>query len=408
MDLDIEQQIDKIARGTIEIVPLNELRTKLLRSTKEGRPLQIKLGLDPTAPSIHIGHAVVLRKMRLFQDLGHEVTIIIGDFTGMIGDPTGRSETRKQLTPEDVAQNASTYEAQYQKILDPAKTRVTFNSTWLGRLNMYDVIHLMSKTTVARLLERDDFNNRYTSGQPIHAHEFMYPLAQGYDSVHLKSDIEIGGSDQRFNIMMGRDLQREFGIEPQVALFMPLLVGLDGVDKMSKSKGNAVGIDEPPYDMFGKLMSISDPMMTEYYTLCTDVPLDEVSALCDPARTHPRAAKKRLAREIIALYHGQDEAARADAEFERVHRDRGVDDVPEGTPEITLGPELLDAAGGIRITALILRCALAPSGAEAKRLVEQGGVSLGGQKIESIQAVVQPKSGQVLKVGKRGFARLLV
>lgn len=406
MTPDVDQQIEKIARGTIEIVPLSELRTKLHRSDKEGKPLQIKLGLDPTAPNIHIGHAVVLRKLRLFQDLGHEVTIIIGDFTGMIGDPTGRSETRRQLTPEDVAVNARTYAEQYNKILDPAKTKVTFNSEWLGKLHLYDIINLMAKTTVARLLERDDFSNRYSTGQPIHAHEFLYPLCQGYDSVHLKSDVELGGTDQRFNIMMGRELQREFGIEPQVALFMPLLVGLDGVDKMSKSKGNAVGIDEPPFEMFGKLMSITDEMMPTYYELCTDIPMDEVRVLTDNARTHPNEAKKRLAREIIALYHGVAAAAAAAEQWDSVFSKK--ESIPEDTPDFRITDDLRDADGAVRLVALIVAAKLAPSGGEAKRLVEQGGVSLAGQKIADTKAIVRPEPGQILKVGKRGYARLIV
>jgi tyrosyl-tRNA synthetase len=409
MTLDVDVQIEKIARGTTEIVPLSELRTKLHRSAKEGRPLQIKLGLDPTAPSIHIGHAVVLQKLRLFQDLGHEVTIIIGDFTAMIGDPTGRSEARRQLSQEEVAANAKTYEEQYRKILDPSKTRVVFNSVWLGELRLLDVVNLMAKTTIARILERDDFANRYATGQPIHTHEMLYPLCQAYDSVHLRSDIEIGGTDQRFNIMMGRDLQRDWGIEPQVALFMPLLVGLDGVDKMSKSKGNAVGVDEPPFEMFGKIVSISDEMMPTYFELCTDIPMDEVATLTDSARTHPFEAKRRLAREIIARYHGGDAAAAADQEFARLHdKDKSADTVPEDTPDVSVPADLLDPAGALRITTLITTAGLSASTSEAKRLIEQGGVWLAGERIGDITATVQPQSGQILKVGKRRFARLVV
>lgn len=405
MSADIDSQIERIARGTTEIVPLAELKTKLERYQKTGKPLQIKLGLDPTAPSIHIGHAVPLRKMRLFQDLGHEVTIIIGDFTGMIGDPTGRSEARKQLTPEEVAVNAKTYEEQYLKILDPAKTRVVFNSEWLARLNMRDVIDLMSKTTVARLLERDDFNNRYTTGLPIHAHELLYPLLQGYDSVVLKSDVEIGGTDQRFNIMMGRELQRESGIEPQVALFMPLLVGLDGVEKMSKSKGNTVGIDDHPNDMFGKLMSISDEMMSTYYELCTEVPMDEVRNLTNSSKTHPKEAKMRLAREIIAIYHGEAAAVGASEEFDRRFKEHQV---PDDIRDAVVTSDQLDQNGKVRITSLIVNCGLAPSGGEAKRLVQQGGVTIGGEKVADIGAMIKIESGMVLKVGKLKYARLVV
>jgi len=405
MTLDVEAQLEKIKRGTTEIVPLAELKSKLERSTKTGQPLQIKLGLDPTAPSIHIGHAVVLRKLRLFQDLGHEVTIIIGDFTGMIGDPTGRSETRKQLTPEEVAVNAKTYEEQYLKILDPAKTKVVFNSQWLGVLNLYDIINLMGKTTVARLLERDDFSNRYNTGQPIHTHEFLYPLCQGYDSVYLKSDVEIGGTDQRFNIMMGRDLQRAWDIEPQVALFMPLLVGTDGVEKMSKSKGNAIGIDEAPNEMFGKVMSISDELMPNWFELCTDVPMDEVAVLCDGTKSHLGKTKRRLAREIIAIYHGQAAAVAAEEDFDRKFVEHKV---PEDIPTFVIPAELKDDAGKVRLAALITSLKFAPSGGEAKRLIKEGGVSIDGVKIEDISATIEVASGQVLKVGKRQFARLEV
>ena len=406
--MDIDQTLELIRRGTTEIVPLKELKDKLAKASREGRSLEIKLGLDPTAPSIHIGHAVVLRKLRQFQDLGHRVTIIIGDFTGMIGDPTGKSETRKQLTPEEVAVNAKTYADQYHKILDPGKTQVVFNSVWLGRLNLYDIVTLLAKTTVARLLERDDFDNRYRSGQAIHAHELLYPICQGYDSVYLKSDVEIGGTDQRFNIMMGRDLQREYGLEPQVALFMPLLVGLDGVEKMSKSRGNYVGIDEAPGEMFGKLMSISDEMMPNYFELCTEVPLDEVRVLTDSSVTHPRTAKKRLAREIIALYHGADAAQTADDEFERVHgKGKAEDAIPDDAPQCEIPPELIDAEGNARVTAIMVSAGLAPTVSEAKRLIQQGGVGIDGQRVVEVTQSVRVETGMVVKVGKNRFARLI-
>ena len=410
MTLPVDQQIEQIARGTTEIVPLPELQAKLARAAKEGRPLQIKLGLDPTAPDIHIGNAVVLRKLRQFQDLGHEVSVIIGDFTAMIGDPTGKSETRRQLSPEQVAANAKTYADQYHKILDPAKTRVVFNSEWLGPLGLYQIVALLAKTTVARLLERDDFANRFGSGLPIHAHELLYPICQGYDSVYLRSDVEIGGTEQRFNIMMGRDLQREHGIEPQVALFMPLLVGLDGVDKMSKSKGNAIGIDEPPGDMFGKIMSISDEMMPSYFELCTDVPLDQIRVLTDGAQTHPRAAKKRLAREIVGLYHGADAAQAADDEFEAIHgKNKSRDAVPEDAPDVPVPAELVDAAGHVRVAALLTAAFpdLAATGGQAKRLIQQGGVSIDGEKIHDPAQTILVQTNQIVKVGKHRFARLL-
>ena len=404
---DIDAQMEVIARGTTEILPLHEMKAKLSQAIKEKKPLQIKLGLDPTAPDIHIGNAVVLRKLRQFQDLGHEVTVIIGDFTAMIGDPTGKSETRKQLSQTEVAANAKTYADQYHKILDPAKTRVVFNSEWLGALRLFDIVELMSKTTVARILERDDFENRFRSGQPIHTHELLYPLCQGFDSVHLQSDVEIGGTEQRFNIMMGRELQREHQIEPQVALFMPLLVGLDGTDKMSKSKGNAIGINEPPRDMFGKIMSITDEMMPSYFELCTDVPLDEVRALTDSAATHPKLAKKRLAREIIALYHGADAAQRADDEFESLFSAGAHGNtVPDDAPIVRVPRDIVDAQGRVPIVALVMATEAMASTGEAKRLVQQGGVSLSGHKVAGIGEHVLVSDGDVLKLGKHKFFKL--
>jgi tyrosyl-tRNA synthetase len=401
----IDEQMEVLARGAVEIVPRDALAAKLEKSQKTGKPLQIKLGLDPTTPNIHIGHAVVLRKLRKIQDLGHEVTIVIGDFTGMIGDPTGRSDTRKQLTAEEVKINARTYADQYNKILDPAKTRVAFNSEWLGKLNLYDLIALMSKTTVARLLERDDFTNRFTNGIPIHAHELLYPLCQAYDSVALKSDVELGGTDQRFNIMMGRDLQREQGTtDPQVALFMPILVGLDGVEKMSKSKNNSVGIDEPPLLMFEKLMSIGDEVMHQYYELCTDVDLDEVKLLCDSHITHPKTAKKRLAREIISIYHNKEQADQADAEWERIHAQR---EIPEDIPEFTLPAELI-ADGKVKLVQALLAARLAQSAAEAKRLIQQGGVGADGQRVTDTGASIEARAGLILSCGRRKFARLVL
>lgn len=398
-----EEQFEALSRGTVEIVPRDAFLAKLKKAEQSGKPLQIKLGLDPTAPDIHLGNAVVLRKLRQFQDLGHQVTVIIGDFTAMIGDPTGRSETRKQLTPEEAAANAKTYADQYHKILDPAKTTVVFNSAWLGKLNLYDIVTLMAKTTVARILERDDFTQRFTNGLPIHTHELLYPICQAYDSVVLQSDVELGGTEQKFNIMMGRDLQRESGnTDPQVGLFMPLLVGLDGVDKMSKSKGNAVGIDEPPLAMFEKLMSISDPMMEQYYELCTDVPLAEVKTLCDPAKTHPKEAKKRLAREVITLYHGAPAADEADAEWEKRHAERQI---PENIPCFTVPAELI-SDGRVRLSPLVTAAGFAASGGEAKRLIQGGGVAVNGAKITDPNATLAIETGDVLSSGRRKFARL--
>jgi len=407
MTLDIDQQLERIARGTSEIVPLAELKTKLQRSIRDGKPLQIKLGLDPTAPNIHLGHAIVLRKLRLFQDLGHQVTVIIGDFTAMIGDPTGRSEARKQLTPEEVAVNAKTYADQYCKILDADRTRVVFNSDWLGKLNLNDIVNLLAKTTVARILERDDFENRFKGGIPIHTHELLYPICQAYDSVVLKSDVELGGTEQRFNIMMGRDLQRESGIEPQVALFMPLLVGLDGVDKMSKSKGNDIGIDEKPSDMFGKVLSISDEMMPTFYELCTEVPLEEVAILTDGEKTHPMQAKRRLAREIVTIYHGAEAAQEAEDEFNRVHTSRsGHLEVPADTPDFVIAADLVTEDGSVRVLSIVSAVGFAKTNSEAKRLIQEGGVSIDGNKAGGVGDTIVVTPGMILKVGKNRFARL--
>ena len=404
MDLSIDQQMEMIARGTVDIVPRPELKAKLEKSAREGRPLQIKLGLDPTAPDIHLGFAVVLRKMRLFQDLGHVVIIIIGDYTALIGDPSGRATTRPMLSPAETEANGRTYVEQLAKVLDREKTVVRFNSEWLGKLSFAEIVGLASKMTVAQVMQREDFKNRFEAGQPISLHELLYPLAQAYDSIAIGADVEMGGQDQTFNNLAGRMLQKEMGQEPQVVLLMPLLVGLDGVKKMSKSLGNYVGISEPPAEMFGKLMSLSDEMMPMYYELCTDVPMDEVAALTDSAQTHPREAKKRLAREIITLYHGADAAQAADDEFERVHKEHQV---PDDLPEFAVPAELCDAAGHARVTALLVAAKLAPSSGEAKRLILGGGVSLDGDKITDAAATVLVQTGQVVKVGRNRFVQLV-
>ena len=409
--LTIEEQMERLTRGAVEVLPREALAQKLREAQRTGQPLQVKLGLDPTAPELHIGHAVVLRKLRAFQDLGHEVTIIIGDFTALIGDPTGRSETRPQLTPAEVDANAKTYADQYHKVLDPAKTRVRFNSEWLGKLNLYEIIGLMAKTTVARIMERDDFTTRFRDGIAIHTHEFLYPICQAYDSVVLRSDVEMGGTDQKFNIMMGRDLQRETRVteNPQIGLFMPLLVGLDGVDKMSKSKGNHVGIDEPPLAMTEKLMSITDEMMPQYYELCTDVPLSELAVLCDPAQTHPKEAKMRLAKEIVALYHGEDAARESSAEWERRHSERQL---PTDMPEFDIPAELvqqIDGTHAVRLAPLLVAAGFTDSNGEAKRLIAQGGVQIDGQKaLPDTSGAVSIGDGAILSSGRRKFARLRV
>lgn len=393
-----------IARGTFDIVPKAELKAKLLQSAKDGKPLQIKLGLDPTAPDIHLGFAVVLRKLRQFQDLGHEVVIIIGDYTALIGDPSGRSSTRPMLTTEEIAANGQTYVTQLAKVLDVDKTIVRFNSEWLGKLSFADLVGLASKMTVAQVLQREDFATRFSQGQPISLHELLYPLAQAYDSVAIRADVEMGGQDQTFNNLAGRALQKEMGQEPQVVLLMPLLVGLDGVKKMSKSLGNYVGISEAPTVMFGKLMSLSDPLMPTYFELCTDVPMEEVRVLTDDGATHPREVKKRLAREIITLYHGAEAAQAADDEFERVHKEHQV---PDDLPDFAVPSELCDADGRVRLTALLVAAGLALSSGEAKRLVQQGGVSVDGLKLSDPAGMLLVESGQIVKVGKNRFVRLL-
>ncbi len=405
--LNIDEQFEILKRGTLEIVPEEELKAKLEKSQKTGKPLKLKLGLDPTAPDIHLGHGVVLRKLRQFQDLGAEVYVIIGDFTGMIGDPSGKSETRPQLTREEVEANAKTYYEQYCLILDPDKTKVVYNSEWLGKMDFADVIKLAAKLTVARVLERDSFTDRMARGEPIAMHELLYPLCQAYDSVVLESDVEIGGLDQKFNILMGRDLQREFGQEPQVGLFMPLLPGLDGVQKMSKSLNNYVGVTDPPTEMFGKLMSIPDSLMPSYFELCTDIPMDEVKRITDSlldGSAHPMEIKKRLAREIVAIYHSEDDAKSAQAEFERVFSHR---EVPTDMPEILITSDKLKD-GSIWIVRLVTLAGFASTNSEARRLVEQGAVTIDGEEIRDVNAEITPKDGQILKVGKLKFGKIRI
>jgi tyrosyl-tRNA synthetase len=390
-----------LRRGTAEILPEEDLAARLRRSAETGKPLRVKLGMDPTAPDIHLGLAVVLRKLRQFQDLGHEVVVLIGDFTAMIGDPSGKSETRKPLTAAEVRQNARTYEEQYCKILDPARTQVVFNSEWLGPMTFADVVRLTSRGTVARLLERDDFAKRFADQRPIACHELLYPFCQAYDSVHLRSDIEMGGTDQRFNILMGRDLQREYGQEPQVAIFMPLLVGLDGVQKMSKSLGNYVGVSELPDQIFGKVMSIGDDLMRTYFELTTDIPMPEVERLLSG---HPMEAKKRLAQTLVSMYHGEAAGEKARAEFERVFSQR---EMPEEMPDIVVPDSERAASGRIWIARLITLAGMAGGTREARRLVEGGGVTLDGDRVTDPAAEVEVRTGSVLRVGRRRFARLV-
>jgi tyrosyl-tRNA synthetase len=379
----------------VDIVRREELKTKLERSARTGKPLKVKVGFDPSAPDIHLGHTVVMRKMKHFQDLGHEVVFLIGDFTGLIGDPSGKSKTRPQLTREEIDKNAETYKEQVFKILDPEKTIVDFNSRWLGALGADGFIRLASRYTVARMLERDDFQKRFQAQQPIAIHELLYPLAQAYDSVALQADFELGGTDQLFNLLVGRDIMREYGLEPQVVLTTPLLEGLDGVEKMSKSLGNYIGVTEPPQEMFGKVMSVSDAMMWKYYELLTDMSLSEIEAL--KAKGEPMQAKIDLARRIVADFHSKEKAEEAARHFDLVIRRKEVPD------EI---PEKVVAAGTYPLGSLLVTTGLASSKSEAARLIEQGAVYLDGIRFQGSD--VQLKLDRVLKVGKRRFVRLVV
>ena len=402
--LSIDQQMAILARGAEAIYSPAELAERLRSAGAQGRQLRVKLGLDPTAPDIHLGHTVQLRKMRQFQDLGHKVVLIIGDYTARIGDPTGQNITRPMLSAEQIAANAKTYVDQAGKILDtdPAKLEIRHNSEWLEGLSFKDVIKLTAQMTVARMLERDTFEKRYKAGVPIGVHEFLYPLMQGYDSVSIQADVELGGSDQTFNNLVGRQLQGNAGQRPQVVLIMPILVGLDGAQKMSKSKGNYIGVTDAPGDMFGKIMSIPDTLMDNYYTLLTDVPRPEIDRLVDPATTHPRTAKADLAKRIVASFHGQQAGEQASAEFDRIFSQRQT---PTDMPEITLAARDL-AEGKIGIIALIIKAGFAKSNSEARRLVEQGGVTINDEKVIDVYAEVQPPDGGVLKVGKRRFGKI--
>ncbi|SEF54563.1 tyrosine--tRNA ligase [Paenibacillus sp. UNC499MF] len=400
-----ERQVEILRRGAVEIVPEEELKVKIAESLADNRPLKIKLGLDPSAPDIHVGHTVVLHKLRQFQELGHHVQLLIGDFTGRIGDPTGKSETRKQLTEEDVKRNAETYKKQIFKILDPEQTTVCYNSEWLSPLTFADVVELSAKLTVARVLERDDFSKRYTSGQPIHVHEFFYPLMQGYDSVALKCDVELGGTDQKFNLLMGRTLQKEYGVPTQVAIMMPLLEGLDGVNKMSKSLGNYIGIDEAPNEIYGKAMSVPDELMMKYYELATDLSHDELSALragIEDGSVHPRDAKMRLAATFVRMYHGEEAASEAERHFVTVFQQRAL---PDDIEEVELAAGELEE-GGIRLVKLLVTLGLQATNGEAKRSIQQGGVRLNEEKVTDPNASVEVKDGDILQVGKRKFAKI--
>lgn len=394
----VEQQMEVIERGVAEIIPREELVKKLERSITENKPLRVKLGLDPTAPDIHLGHTVVLNKLRQFQDLGHEVHLIIGDYTGRIGDPSGKSETRKQLTEAQIMENAKTYQEQIFKVLDSEKTIIHFNSEWLAPLNLAEILALAAKYTVARMLERDDFEKRYKSGLPIGVHEFMYPLMQGYDSVALEADVELGGTDQKFNLLVGRHLLREYGFEPQIALMMPILEGLDGVQKMSKSLGNYIGVHDDAYEMFGKTMSIPDGLICRYFELLTRLPNGEIRNIkqqMDDGKLNPRDAKVRLAKELISIYHNAEEADKAEERFKLVY---SQNEIPEDIP-VVIVPEK-----EVWLPKFLYEQKLVSSTSDGRRMIEQGAVKINGQKISEENICLM--SEMVVQVGKRKFIKI--
>lgn len=398
----LNEQMDIIKRGAVEIIPEEELVKKIEKSIKTSKPLNIKLGCDPSRPDLHIGHSVVIRKLAQFQELGHQAILIIGDFTGMIGDPSGRNATRPALTLEATRINGESYFEQASKILSREKTKIVYNSEWLGKMSFEDVIKLASKYTVARMIERDDFTKRFKAGEPISVHEFLYPLAQAMDSVAIESDVELGGTDQKFNLLVGRDIQREFGIEPQVILTMPLLVGTDGIEKMSKSYDNYIGISDEPSQIFGRTLSIPDNLIYNYFELATNVSnqkLGEVKTQLENGSVNPRDLKRELARTIVTMYHNQEAAETAQQEFDNIFINKGL---PDEIEEFTVGNNK-----EINILDLIVLVNFAPSKGEARRLVQQGGVSIDGDKISDVQQVVSVKSGVVLKVGKRKFIKLI-
>jgi tyrosyl-tRNA synthetase len=395
------EQLEIIKRGAVEIIVEADFLKKLEKSSNENRPLKIKAGFDPTAPDIHLGHTVLLEKMRQFQELGHEVIFLIGDFTGMIGDPSGKSEMRKPLTKEDVLENAKTYRDQISKILDPEKTRVVFNSEWMSQMNSSKMIQLTSTYTVARMLEREDFKQRWINQNPIGIHEFMYPLIQGFDSVALQADVELGGTDQKFNLIVGRELQKEYGQEPQCIVLMPLLEGLDGVKKMSKSLGNYIGITEPPKEMYGKIMSISDELMLRYYELLSHISLAEISSLKEGIKkgaVHPKHAKENLALEIVERYWSKEEALRVKEEFEHIFQQKGLPDEIPAVDIIWEGNEMW-------VPKIMKLSGLTSSTGEAMRLIKQGGVTVNEQKVDDPDAKL-PAGNYLFKVGKRKFLRV--
>ncbi|MCU0303128.1 MAG: tyrosine--tRNA ligase [Thermoanaerobaculales bacterium] len=400
----LDEQLAYLTKGCVDVVPTDELRAKLERFATTGRQLVVKVGFDPSAPDLHLGHTVVIRKMRHFQQLGHRVVFLIGDFTGLIGDPTGKKSTRPQLTEDEIEANAATYRRQIERLLDPDTTVVDFNSRWLGALSSADWIRLAAKVTVAQMLEREDFRKRYEAQQPISLHEFLYPLAQAYDSVALEADVELGGTDQLFNLLVGRHLMREHGLEPQVVMTLPLLEGLDGIEKMSKSLGNYIAVEDPPTEMFGKLMSISDELMWKYWLLLSDLTaaeIDDRRARVGSGELHPMEVKKELARTVVADFHSAGQATAAQEEFERVFSARQL---PEDIAEIALAVD----ADEVLLAKILAQAGLAPSNSEARRLLAQGGVRVDGEVVRDVNAsLAAGRPGSTLiQVGKRRIARL--
>lgn len=396
----INEQMDVIRRGVSEIIPEEDLAKKLERSIKTNKPLNIKLGCDPSRPDLHLGHSVVLRKLRQFQDLGHSAILIIGDFTGMIGDPSGKSKTRPSLTLEETHRNGQSYFEQAEKILSAQRVSMQYNSDWLNKMSFADVIRLASKYTVARMLERDDFTNRYKAGEPISVHEFLYPLAQAMDSVAIHADVELGGTDQKFNLLVGRDIQREYNQEPQVILTMPILVGTDGVEKMSKSLDNYIGVNDSPKEIYGKTLSIPDILIYQYFELVTDVPKDNLTVIkssLDNVKTNPRDSKRQLARTLVRMYHSQAAADEAEKEFDKIFIQKSV---PDNIEEFKRNKSM-------SITTLLMDAKLVASKSEARRLIDQGGVSIDEERVTDPKLLLPEKDEFILKVGKRRFLKVL-
>lgn len=400
--MDIEKQLEIIKRGAVDLVTEDELRERLKKAQSERRPLRVKLGLDPTAPDLHLGHTVVLQKLKQFQELGHTAIFLIGDFTGMIGDPTGRIETRPALSKEELLANAETYKKQVFKILDPERTEIRFNSEWFEAMNASDMVRLCARYTVARMMEREDFRNRFQNNIPISIHEFLYPLVQGYDSVALRADVELGGHDQIFNLYVGRDLQRAYGQEPQIIVTVPLLEGIDGVNKMSKSYGNYVGIDEPPDAIFGKLMSISDDLMLKYYELLSDISIEEFKSLKEGIKTgtiHPKEAKIRFAKEIITRFHSKEAAEVAHINFDKVFKEK---EIPEDIETVEIKRDDIERW----LPKLLFNLGMVSSTSEGKRMINQGAVVINGEKMKSEDTPVNDEL--VIRVGKRKFKKIIV